>query len=167
VRLAKSKLPQPLVYLIHLAATPAIRWAASVDWILCGSPTLWTQITSKKKLGTSIPTVFQRNIIGILLNAVRIRRDNKDGVLHTTKLDIKVTIKYIRLCTLALYISCEFQVCKCMYMYIACMYMFEQCMHSYLWIHSMKAVFWHIKWITSGTHDAGLQNKIAPGTPSH
>ena len=25
-----------------------------------------------------------------LLNAVRIRRDNKDGVLHTTKLDIKI-----------------------------------------------------------------------------
>ena len=24
----------------------------------------------------------------------------------------------------------------------------------YLWIHSMKAVFWHIEWITSGTHDA-------------
>ena len=27
----------------------------------------------------------------------------------------------------------------------------------YLWIHSMKAVFWHIKWITSGMHDAPAQ----------
>ncbi len=27
----------------------------------------------------------------------------------------------------------------------------------FLWIHSMKAVFWHIKWITSGTHDAPAQ----------
>ncbi len=27
----------------------------------------------------------------------------------------------------------------------------------YLWIHSMKAVFWHIKWITSGTHDVPTQ----------
>ena len=27
----------------------------------------------------------------------------------------------------------------------------------YLWIHSMKAVFWHIEWITSGTHDAPAQ----------
>jgi hypothetical protein len=27
----------------------------------------------------------------------------------------------------------------------------------YLWIHSMKAVFRHIKWITSGTDDAPTQ----------
>ncbi len=27
----------------------------------------------------------------------------------------------------------------------------------YLWIHSMKAVFWHIEWITYGTHDAPAQ----------
>ncbi len=27
----------------------------------------------------------------------------------------------------------------------------------YLRIHSMKAVFWHIKRITSGTHDAPAQ----------
>jgi hypothetical protein len=57
--------------------------AASVGSVLQGSPILWTQVACKKKLRTSIPTVFQPNIIGILLNAVRIRRDNKDGVLHT------------------------------------------------------------------------------------
>ncbi len=27
----------------------------------------------------------------------------------------------------------------------------------YLWIHSMKSLFWHIKWIASGTHDAPAQ----------
>jgi hypothetical protein len=63
--------------------------AAYVGLILWGSPTLWTQVAGKEKLGTSIPTVFQHNIIGILLNAVGIRRDNKDGVLHT-ELDIKI-----------------------------------------------------------------------------
>ncbi len=56
-------------------------------------PLLWTQVAGKEKLGTSIPTVFQQNIIGIFLNAVRIRRDNKNGVLHTTKLDIKIQSK--------------------------------------------------------------------------
>jgi hypothetical protein len=69
--------------------TDVIR-AASVGWILWGSPTLWTQIAGKEKLGTSIPTVLQRNILGNILDAVRIRRDNKDGVLHTTKLDTKM-----------------------------------------------------------------------------
>ncbi len=44
----------------------------------------------KEKLQTSIPTVFQVDIMGNLLNAVRIWRDNKDGVLHTRKLDIKI-----------------------------------------------------------------------------
>ena len=67
--------------------------AAYVGSILWGSPTLWTQVAGKEKRGTSIPTLFQQNIIGIFLNAVRIRRDNKDGVLHTTKLDIKIQSK--------------------------------------------------------------------------
>jgi hypothetical protein len=35
-----------------------------------------------------------------------------------------------------------------MYVYVCTVYV------QYLWIHSMKAVFCHIKWITSGTHDA-------------
>jgi hypothetical protein len=64
--------------------------AASVGCILWGSPTHWTQVAGKEKLRTSIPTVFQRNIYVNLLNAVRIRRDNKDGVLHTTKLELKI-----------------------------------------------------------------------------
>ncbi len=50
------------------------------------SPTCWTQVAGKEKLWASIPTVFQLNIVVSLLNAVRIRRDNKAGVLHTTKL---------------------------------------------------------------------------------
>jgi hypothetical protein len=47
-------------------------------------------VAGKEKLQTRIPTVFQRTILGNLLNSVRIRRDNKDGVLHTTKLDLKI-----------------------------------------------------------------------------
>jgi hypothetical protein len=63
---------------------------AAVGSILRGSSTLWTQVAGKEQLGTSLPTILQRNILGNLLNAVRIIRDNKDGVLHTTKLDIKI-----------------------------------------------------------------------------
>jgi hypothetical protein len=118
--------------------------AASVGWILWGSPTLWTQVACKKKLGMSIPTVFQWNIIGILLNAVRIRRDNKDGVLHTTKLDIKIQsstyvyehciyhvyTKYVHVCT------------TCVYMFVQYIFVqFVQCMYSYLWIHSKGTHF--------------------------
>ncbi len=64
--------------------------AAALDSILWESPSLWTQVAGKEKLGTSIPTVPQRSIMGNLLNAVRKRRDNKDGVLHTTTLDKKI-----------------------------------------------------------------------------
>ena len=70
-------------------ATEVIR-ASAVGPILLGSPTLWTQVAGKEKLGTSIPTVLQWNILGDLLNAVRILRDNQGGVLRTTKLDIKI-----------------------------------------------------------------------------
>jgi hypothetical protein len=60
-------------------------------------------VAGKEKLQPSIPTVFQRNILGNLLNAVRIRRDNKDGVLHTTELDIKIQSK-IKVCEHGIYI---------------------------------------------------------------
>ena len=62
----------------------------SVVCILRGSPSRWTQVAGKEKLRTSIPTVFQRNIIILSFNAVRIRRDNKYGVLHTTKLVVQI-----------------------------------------------------------------------------
>jgi hypothetical protein len=42
--------------------TEVIR-AASVGCILWGSPTRWTQVAGKEKLQTSIPTVFQWNIV--------------------------------------------------------------------------------------------------------
>ncbi len=57
---------------------------------------------------------------------------------------------------------CMYMFVYCMYIlcvYIPCMYMFVYCMYivHYLWIHSMKAVFWHIKWTISATHDAPAQ----------
>ncbi len=48
------------------------------------------QVAGKVELGAIISTVFQWDILGNLLNAVRIRRDNKDGVLHTTTPDVKI-----------------------------------------------------------------------------
>jgi hypothetical protein len=73
----------------YQVVTEVIR-ATSVGCILWGSPTRRTQVAGKEKLRSRIPTVFQRNILGNLVNAVRIRRDNKDGVLHTAKLDINI-----------------------------------------------------------------------------
>ena len=45
--------------------TDVIR-AASVGWSFGGSPTSWTQVAGKEKLWTSIPTVFQQNIVVFL-----------------------------------------------------------------------------------------------------
>ncbi len=64
--------------------------AAAIGPILWGSPTIWTQVAGKEQLWMSIPTVFQLNIVVNLLNAIRIRRDNKDGVLYTTKLEFQI-----------------------------------------------------------------------------
>ena len=47
-----------------------------------------------------------------------------------------------------------------MYMYLNVYTMYVHVLTKYvqyLWIHSMKVVFWHIKWITSGTHDVPAQ----------
>ncbi len=46
-----------------------------------------------------------------------------------------------------------------MYVHVCTMYV------HYLRIHSMKAVFWHIKWIISGTHDAPAQFWVPFHTP--
>jgi hypothetical protein len=64
--------------------------AAAVGPILWGSPTVLMQVAGKEQLWTSIPTVFKLNIVVILLNAIRIRKDNKDGVLYTTKLKFQI-----------------------------------------------------------------------------
>ena len=42
-----------------------------------------TQVALEEELGTGIPTVFKRNICNIFCDAVRIWRDNDNGVLHT------------------------------------------------------------------------------------
>ncbi len=57
-----------------------------------GSPTRWMQAAGKEKLLTSKPTIFQLNISINILNAVRIRRDDKDGVLPTTKLEFQIEL---------------------------------------------------------------------------
>ena len=51
---------------------------------------LGTQDAGKEELGSSIPTVIKGDVLGNLLNAVRIRRDNKDSVLHTIMTDFKL-----------------------------------------------------------------------------
>jgi hypothetical protein len=71
--------------------TEVIR-AASVGCVLWGSPTRWMQAAGKEKLLTSKATIFQLNIFINILNAVRIRRDDKDGVLHTIKLEFQIEL---------------------------------------------------------------------------
>jgi hypothetical protein len=102
--------------------TEVIR-AASVGCILWGSPTRWTQVAGEEKLRASIPTVFQRNIVIVSINQVRIRRDNKDGVLHTTKVAVQINQVHT-------YMNIVYTMCKhVMYMYVTCMYMFVLCMY--------------------------------------
>jgi hypothetical protein len=47
------------------------------------SSIFWSQNAREEKLGTGIPAGLQGNIVSILFNAVRIRRDHRYGILHT------------------------------------------------------------------------------------
>jgi hypothetical protein len=60
----------------------AIR-AGFVGSVLRQSSILWSQNTREDKLGTVMPAVLHGNIVSILFNAERIRRDHKYGILHT------------------------------------------------------------------------------------
>jgi hypothetical protein len=82
-RLATSKLPQQRVYLIHIAATPAV---------LCSSVTAahWEARILVLVRNCRGRVNFQGYILENLLNVVRIRRDNKDGVLHKTTQDLMI-----------------------------------------------------------------------------
>ena len=87
---------------------------ASVGWILWRSPPLWTEEAGKEKLGMSIPTFLQGDILGNLFTAVRIRRDDKDGVLHTITPDVKMY-------------SSILQYDHCMHTYTLSMYQVHTC----------------------------------------
>ena len=73
-------------------------WSSFVSTVPRQSAILWTQIALEEELGTCKPTFFQRDIMMILFNAVRIRWNNNYSVLLTE-------IKYIRVYT-------------CIYLYI-------------------------------------------------
>jgi hypothetical protein len=61
--------------------------AELVMLILWEPAILWAQVAGKVELGECKPTVFQGHIVENLLNAVRKRRDNQDGVLHTPDIE--------------------------------------------------------------------------------
>ncbi len=66
--------------------------ACFVGSVFRQSSILWSQNTREEKLGTDIPAVLQGNIVSILFNAERIRRDHKYGILH-------IEIQHISVCT--------------------------------------------------------------------
>jgi len=68
--------------------------ASMAAFVFRQSPILWTHNTCEEKLGTGIPTVLQGNIVAILLNAVRKRRDNHNGILHTCSGLVYTTIHW-------------------------------------------------------------------------
>ncbi len=71
---------------------PVYAWTGFVCTVLLLSSMFRTQTALVEELGTCKPTVFQGDIMKILLNAVRIRWNNSNGVLS-------IQIKYIRVYT--------------------------------------------------------------------
>ncbi len=62
-------------------------WARLVGQVLRESTVLCAQVTGDKELGAYISTVVQGKI-NVLLNAVWVRRYDKNGVLHTHDLQM-------------------------------------------------------------------------------
>ena len=56
-------------------------WTSFVCTVPGLSSMFRTQIALEEELQTCIPTVFQRNSMTILLNAVRVQRNNNHSVL--------------------------------------------------------------------------------------
>ena len=76
-------------------------------------------MAAEEELGTSIPTVLERDISWVVHNVVRIRRDHYDGVLHRMGV-IKTEIRH----GMYQYIL----VCTGMYQYIqVCTSIFSKC----------------------------------------
>ena len=75
-------------------------------------------MAGEEELGTSIPTVLERNISWVILNVVRILRDHDDGVLHrmgvfkTAKQTWYSMYPYVLVCT-SMYTYVH--VCTCMF----------------------------------------------------
>ncbi len=63
---------------------PGVIRAASEGFIL------WVPPVRRRYQVKRSCRAFQQNIVIDLLNAVRIRRDNKDGVLQKTKLEFQI-----------------------------------------------------------------------------
>ena len=103
-------------------------WTSFVYTVLWLPSILRTQIALEEQLGTCIPTVFQRNSMTILLNAVRVRRNNNHSVL---------CLKPCILVYMLVYTSISVQY---------------ECIYSYLGIEAMKTSLWHVERVTSGTH---------------
>ncbi len=60
-------------------------WSIFVCSVPLKASMLLTQIALEKELGKCIPAVFQASIKTILFNAVRVRWNNNNCVLHTQK----------------------------------------------------------------------------------
>ncbi len=67
---------------------PEIVWACSVTTVLQHSSALLAQVAAEKELGPCSPTVFEVNImiIVILLNAVRIWGKKQHSILHKSSI---------------------------------------------------------------------------------
>ena len=87
----------------------------------------------EEELRTCIPTVFQRNSMTILLNAVRVRQNNNHSVLC-----LKPCILVYMLVYTSIYVQYE-------------------CIYSYLGIEAMKTSLLHVERVTSGTHSPSEQ----------
>ena len=69
---------------------PVYTWTSFACTVLRLSSMFRTQTALEEELGTCKPTVFQGYIMMILLNAVRIRWNNNNGVLSILKKYIRV-----------------------------------------------------------------------------
>ena len=106
-------------------------------------------LAGEEELGACSPTVFQGNIMAILLNGVRVWRNDQYSILHKSSIN---SFKN-RVCTstYSVHISMTEYVLACTE------YIHHMNASSNLGVEGMESPLWQVEGITSGTHSTPEQ----------
>ena len=109
----------------------------------------WAQVAGEEELGACSPTVLQGNIMAILLNGVRVWRNDQYSILHKSSIN---SFKN-RVCTstYSVHISMTEYVLACTE------YIHHTNASSNLGVEGMESPLWQVEGITSGTHSTPEQ----------
>ena len=125
------------------------------------SSTLWAQVAAEEELGACSPTVLQGNILAILLDGIRVWRNDQYSILHKTRDKSSINSFKNRVCTS----TYSVHISMTEYVLAGTEYIHHINASSNLGIEGMESPLRQIEWITSGTHSTPEQLRLPFHTP--